>query len=203
MEHMFCSQGSCYLSVYADKGQYLLSLYTCICIQNLNMEFLLLKCLLCGSSKWCRDECQVVCISCKPANALSSHFRDHFLVVCIITSQKMSRINKPEKDQFERSEKKSHYWLGIYSVNTISTNCVSFKKRSCFRRKLLETTQLAFALKRRHRNWGIFNWSSGLWQGTPGMNQASYHWFLISPVLLRKHLLFFLERWSVIFSLLF
>lgn len=202
MKRIFCRQGSCYLSVHADTGHYLLVLYTCICMHNLNMKFLLLKCLLCGSSKWCQDKCQIVCISCKPANALSSHFRDHFLVVCIITLQKMSRINNPEKDQFERSDEKSHYWLGIYSVNTISTNHVSFKKHSCFRRKWLETSSLAFALKRRYRNWGILHGSSGLWQGTPGMNQRSYHWLLVRPAFLRKHLLFFLERWSVIFSLL-
>jgi len=109
MAYVFCRQGSCYLSVYADTGLYSLGLYTCICIQTLNMESLLLKCLLCGSSVRCRDKCHIVCISCKSASVPSSHFKDKFLVVCTITSQKMSRINKPETDQFEKSDKKSHY----------------------------------------------------------------------------------------------
>lgn len=47
------------------------------------------------------------CISCKTGNVLRSHFRDHFLVVYIITV--MSRINKLEKDSLERLGKKSHY----------------------------------------------------------------------------------------------
>jgi len=41
-------------------------------------------------------------------------------------------INKPEKDLFERSDKKSQYRLDICSVNTISTNCVAIKKLHFF-----------------------------------------------------------------------
>lgn len=89
-------------------------------------------------------------------------------------------------------------------MNTISTNCVTLKTVFFFGRKLLETSYPAFAVKTRNINWGILNGSSGLWPGTHGMNQPSYHWFLISKLcFLRSYLLFFLDRWSVIFSLLF
>lgn len=53
MEHIICRQGSRYLSVYADTGQYLQALYACVCIQNLNGVSSAIKCLSCGSSKRC------------------------------------------------------------------------------------------------------------------------------------------------------
>lgn len=86
MERIFCRQGSCYLSVYANTGQYLLVLYTGMYSES-EWSFFCNKMFIMWLFKTVLRQV-LNCISYKPGNVLSSHFRDHFLVVCRISLQK-------------------------------------------------------------------------------------------------------------------